>query len=210
MIFNFQKIVKQYNINIKGVIHVGAHYGNEYEFYKNTNIKNMLFFEPLQNNYKKLITNVPQTENIVLVNKALGNENKKVIMHVESDNEGQSSSILKPKLHTQQYSHIVFDKQEEVDMIILDEFLEKQYPNRFEQFNFINIDVQGYEMEVFKGSKNTLQHIDYIISEVNRAELYENNTIVYDLDKYLKQYGFQRVETIWEGVTWGDALYVKK
>ena len=77
------------------------------------------------------------------------------------------------------------------------------------KYNFINIDVQGYELEVFKGSLRTLESIDYIISEVNRAELYENCTNVYELDNFLSLYGFKRVETSWEGVTWGDALYIK-
>lgn len=210
MILDFENIVRSYKMDIKGVIHVGAHYGSEYNSYKKMDINNMLFFEPLKDNYKKLVNNVPQTGNIKLINKALGNNNSKISMYVESDNCGQSSSILKPKLHVEQYSHIVFDKHEEVDMIILDEFMEKEYQDPKNMFNFINIDVQGYELEVFKGSNNTLNYIDYIISEVNRAELYENNTIVYELDKFLKKYGFERVETIWEGITWGDALYVKK
>lgn len=210
MILNFENIIRSYNMNIKGVIHIGAHYGSEFASYKKMNIENMLFFEPLSDNYKKLSTNIAQTNKIKLVNKALGNSNRKISMYVESNNCGQSSSILKPKLHVQQYSHIIFDKQEEVDMIVLDEFMQKEYQDSKNMFNFINIDVQGYELEVLKGSEKTLEHIDYIISEVNRAELYENNVIIYELDKFLQKYQFERVETIWEGVTWGDALYVKK
>ena len=77
-------------------------------------------------------------------------------------------------------------------------------------YNFLNIDVQGYELEVFKGAFESLKNIDYIISEVNRDEVYENCPHIDELDKYLSQLNFKRVETDWAGNSWGDALYVKK
>ena len=51
--------------------------------------------------------------------------------------------------------------------------------------NFINIDVQGYELEVFKGGTKTLEKVDYIYCEVNRGEVYEGNAMVEDLDEFL-------------------------
>jgi hypothetical protein len=51
--------------------------------------------------------------------------------------------------------------------------------------------------------------LDYIITEVNREVVYENNAMVGDLDNYLSKYGFERVETSWDGGTWGDAFYIK-
>ena len=77
-------------------------------------------------------------------------------------------------------------------------------------YNFLNIDVQGYELEVFKGAFESLKNIDYIISEVNRDEVYENCPHIDELDKYLFQLNFKRVETDWAGDSWGDALYIKK
>ena len=77
------------------------------------------------------------------------------------------------------------------------------------KYNMINIDVQGYELEVFKGATKTLENIDYIITEVNRDVVYHQCAFIDDLDDYLKQFGFARVETDWAGHTWGDAFYVK-
>jgi hypothetical protein len=70
------------------------------------------------------------------------------------------------------------------------------------------MDVQGYELEVLKGSENTLKGIDYIYTEVNRDELYENNAFIEEIDNFLDNY--TRVATDWSGNTWGDALYIKK
>ena len=100
---------------------------------------------------------------------------------------------------------INFEGTEEVEVKTLDSYNIKGY-------NFINIDVQGYEMEVFKGGKNTLEGIDYIYSEVNKAELYEGCAQMSELDSFLGGYGFERVETYWpeDWYNWGDALYIKK
>jgi hypothetical protein len=116
-----------------------------------------------------------------------------------------SSSILEPKLHLTQYPHIIFNKKEKVKMMKLDS-IEFNKNN----FNMINIDVQGYELEVFKGSSDSLNYIDYIMTEVNRDEVYENCVKIEELDKHLSSYGFERVETTWDGGTWGDAFYIKK
>ena len=94
-------------------------------------------------------------------------------------------------------------------MTTLDKFFEKEEIKK-ENFNLINIDVQGYELEVFKGATETLRTIDYIFAEVNRAELYKDCASVVELDEFLSNFGFERVETNWEGITWGDALYVKR
>lgn len=203
MFLDFPRLIKQYNLSIHGVIQIGAHYGQEFDLYKQTGIENCIFFEPLKKNFEVLSRNIGNRA--ILVNKALGNENRQIDMFVESENQGQSSSILTPKLVTQQYPHIVFNEKETVDMIRLDD-----YPLAVEKYNMINIDVQGYELEVLKGAAITLANIDLIISEVSREELYGDCVMVETLDNYLSGFGFSRVETSWVGGTWGDALYLKR
>ena len=44
-------------------------------------------------------------------------------------------------------------------------------------YNFLNMDVQGYELEVLKGGTTTLEKIEYVMTEVNRAEVYKVLTI---------------------------------
>ena len=202
MLLDFNNIYEKYNLNVKGVIHIGAHHGQEDYFYQNKKINNIMYFEPLSDNFRILESNVPK--NRVLHNLALGNEEKNISMYVERVNRGMSSSILKPQLHLTQYPHIVFNEVEEVRMTKLDnvDFNRNDY-------NFINIDVQGYELEVFKGGYNFLNSIDYIMSEVNREELYKDCARIEQLDEFLSNYGFERVETYWAGGSWGDAFYIK-
>lgn len=205
MLISLDRIIKEYNINIKGVIHIGAHYGQEYKDYIRNNINNIIFFEPLKNNYKELLNNIVLSDTIKAYNIALGNMTGTIEMFVETVNQGMSSSILKPEIHLTQYPNIIFNNKELVNIDKLDN-IEIDRNN----FNMINIDVQGYEMEVFKGSLKTLNDIDIIYSEVNRDEVYEKCCKVDELDIFLNEYGFNRVLTSWDGNTWGDALYIKR
>lgn len=206
MLLSFSKLYEKYDLKIKGVIHIGAHYGEEVEYYVNHKIKNLVFFEPLSNSLKILEKNLSKYADkvdIQIFPYALGNEEKEVEMYV-SDHGGMCSSILKPKVVLEQYPGIKFPSKELVKMTRLD-CAEINISN----YNFINIDVQGYELEVFKGSENTLKNIDYVYTEINVAEVYENAPHVDTLDEFLTTYGFSRVETDLSGTTWGDAFYIK-
>jgi FkbM family methyltransferase len=205
MVISLDKLIDVYNLKIRGVIHIGAHFGEEYPMYVKHGIEDMLFFEPIKSNYNMLIDFLPKNEKIKTFNFALGNFSGSQEMFRETWNHGQSCSLLEPKLHLTQYPHIKFDDKEMVSVFRLDdvEFNRSLY-------NMINIDVQGYELEVFKGAFKTLNHIDIIYTEVNRDEVYKDCAKVWEIDSFLEEYGFYRVETDWIGKTWGDALYLKR
>lgn len=207
MLISLDKIVKDYKLNIRGVLHIGAHYGQEYFDYIKQDIENIIFFEPVRSNFEKLIKVLPKIKsNIFACNMALGNEEGLKEMFIETVNQGQSCSILEPGTHLKLYPEIKFDKKETVvidrlDNIFFDRVL----------FNMINIDVQGYELEVFKGAVDTLSYyIDIIYTEINTEEVYKNCCLVEELDKFLETFGFKRMLTQMACKSWGDALYLKQ
>ena len=204
MIITFADIVKKYDMKISGVIHIGGHYGEEVGSYVEQGINDIVLFEPLKENFEILKKNVSNFDaNIEGHRVALGNSNGNITMNLSS-NGLESSSILKPKLHLELYPDITFDNTEEVEIKKLDDY---NYIN----YNFMNMDVQGYELEVLRGGSNTLQYIDYLYCEVNRNEVYEGNAYIQELDDYLSSYSMKRVETSWwDDGDWGDALYIKE
>jgi len=215
MLINFTHLKKKYNMNIKGIIHVGAHYGEEFQEYLKNNIKIIHGFEPVKKNYKILNKNVKKLKGKIKIYPfALGNENKsEKKIFLSDNNEAQSSSFLKPLLHLDQHPEISFNESEVVKIRRLDNF-------KIKNSNFMSIDVQGFELEVLKGAKRTLKEIDYIYCEVNTAETYKKNPLIKDIDYYLKNYNFLRVETFFpyhrkffflpkKKLSWGDALYIK-
>lgn len=202
MILDLHKLVHKYSLNIRGVLHIGAHYGEEYDTYAQLGVKDMIFFEPVPSNFKVLAERIG--DSAIIHNVALGNKVGEVEMYVEDANEGQSCSVLNPVLHLQQYPHIHFNKKVTVPINKLDAYMLEP-----EKYNMINMDVQGYELEVLKGGTEFLHHIDYIMAEVNREEVYQDCAKIDQLIEFLSPYGFELVEVNWAGVTWGDGFFIK-
>jgi len=160
-------------------------------------------FEPQSEIFKELINKFKKYENCSFYNFALGNNDSLVNIYLEKTRK-ESSSILKPANHLLLHPDIVFEGTEEIQI--------KKYDSlKIKDVNFLNIDIQGYELEALKGCKYSLNHIDYIYTEINNEEVYENCAHIKDLDLFLDSYGFIRVETVWwENLAWGDAFYIKK
>lgn len=194
MYISFETLVNTFNLNIKGVIHVGGHLGEEIPSYqKYTN--NIHVFEPLKHCIDKI------TDSVKKYNFALGEEEGEKTFYLADNN--QSSSFLKPKLHIAMHPTVHFIDETKIQIKTLDSF-------NITDSNFLNMDVQGYELNVLKGAKNTLNYIDAIYTEINLEELYENNALLDEMDEWLKEKKFERV---WQHITphyWGDALYVRK
>ena len=199
MILDLVKLVDKYNLDIKGVLHIGAHFGGEFDIYKKLGIKHMLFFEPIPYVYEILRSRVGN----LAVNCALGNYNGKGEMYIAS-NQGMSSSLMEPLLHKKQYPQITYNETIQVDVCRLEDILPDPH-----KYNMINIDVEGYALEVFRGAGCIFETIDYIMTEVNNAELYRGCVLISELDVFLSGFGFERVEVDWAGGTWGDAFYIK-
>ncbi len=71
--------------------------------------------------------------------------------------------------------------------IDLDTFRER---NGIGDIDFIKIDVQGAELDIFKGAVDTLQKTLMIVSEVEFIELYHDQPLFGDVNSYLMTQGF--------------------
>ena len=71
------------------------------------------------------------------------------------------------------------------------------------------MDIQGAELLALKGSSDTLKNIDYVYLEVNEKELYTGCGLLSEVDEYLKEKGFTRVEINMTPHGWGDAFYTR-
>ena len=204
MVFDLKSLVKKYDMNIRDIIHVGGHFGQEIPLYREINPSCAIqIFEPHPETFKTLQNNISGIAHIECYNIALGSEKSVMKMYCETNNAGQSNSLLEPQLHATQYPNIQFHSTVDVLVDTLDSF------DLYESYNFMSLDVQGFELEVLKGSVNTLMNVDYIITEVNNAPLYKNCCMIEEIDQFLSTRGFSRVETDWIGGTWGDAFYIK-
>ena len=207
MLIPLTYLFRKYNLKINGVVHVGAHYGEELSDYAKFSISNVYFFEPLIENFQKLQEEISKFNKKIKIYShccALGNIEGEHKIYLSS-NQLESSSLLEPDEHLIDHPEVKFFGERNIKLKKLDKF-------NIENCNFLNMDVQGYELEVLKGGKNTLKKIDYIYCEINRSSTYKDNALVNDIDIFLEKYGFNRYETTWAGenISWGDAFYIRK
>lgn len=219
MMIQLKDVLEKYKIKAHGVIQVGSHWAEEHEEFVKCGIKEFVYIEPCKEAFsflvKKLLHNTneivysnyaydSQEEKIRIMNYACGNEEKEMPMYVSHQNQGQSNSLLKPLLHTQQHPDIIFDDAEIVKMVTLDSLNATG--------DLLVMDCQGYEGEVLKGAEETLKSVNIIYTEVNRGQTYDGNMEIEEMDAFLSERGFIRVETYWPSPnwTWGDAVYIHK
>jgi FkbM family methyltransferase len=192
------------DFDVRGVIQVGANQGQEIvTFFDVFGAEKVIAFEPLE----EMLARIPDRENLIKSSMALGSSTGIYGFYV-ANNDGQSSSFLTPKEHLQEHPWVGFTSERRILMTTLDQWFEDSGCKK-EDYNFLSIDVQGFELQVLIGARKTLAYIDYIMCEVNCKELYEGCAMIEQIDEYL--FDFTRVKTEWcDNHGWGDALYVRK
>ena len=209
MLIDFKSLNLRVVRPIKGVIHVGAHKAEEHVIYKANGIEKTIWIEANPALLNEIIgrTILSPGQSVHL---AAAHDRDFDIVTLNIANNGESSSILDLDFHKIAHPHIHYVAQVEiptrrVDSIVLDGGY------RPEDFNFMNIDVQGAELLVLKGSTSLLRDtVDYVYTEVNEKMLYKDCALMNEIDTFLSSFGFKRAITKMTEYGWGDAFYVKE
>ena len=197
----------KYLTNKRGVIHVGANTGQERDWYVIQEFEQVLWFEPDVRSFRQLLDNIKGYKNQMAFNIGIHDEIKSAILHI-SNNAGESSSILEFGTHSKYHPDVKYIEDQEVRLMRMDNFLFLTGRD-INDFNFLNVDVQGVELNVIKSFGSLLNKLDYIYAEINDEELYKGCALVDEIDSYVAQYGFERKETVMTKSHWGDAFYMR-
>ena len=204
MLLNFLSLVSQYKIKAEGCIHVGAHHAQEHKDYVTAGIKRFVYIEPCAATFNVLKNKFGAHHHIKLFNVACGEVEGEQVMYTGSQNEGKSNSLLKMDKHLKIHPGITLPTTELVTVKRLDSL-----GLAHKGYQLLVMDCQGYEGRVLAGGSETLKQINYVYTEVNKDSVYQNCTLVDELDKMLSD--FERVETgAWVGNMWSDALYIRR
>jgi len=207
MLIDLRSLCNKYKFLPKGIIHVGAHKGEELSIYEDLGIENVIWVEANPKIFESLSENIKKFKNHKAYNFLVSNKNdEEYIFHVT--NNGESSSILELERHKIHHSHIhvvedIVLKSKKIDTII------EEFNIDLNKYNFLNLDIQGAELLALKGFLKGLEKIEYVYTEVNSGEVYKDCAKIEELDFFLKEYNFERVETNMTQYEWGDAFYKK-
>ena len=147
-------------------------------------------FEPLNNHVIKFRELTSNVSDVSLHQIALGSQNKMAKMQIT--NFSDSSSLLLPTTEANQEYGIIKSSEIEVNIITLDEYI---LINNLPFPDLIKLDVQGYELEVFKGAQKCLNQAKYILCEVSFREYYHQQPLFHHIANFLDDYGY-RVELL--------------
>jgi FkbM family methyltransferase len=204
MLFSGAELVHTFNVKPSGVLHVGAHRGEESSEYQKFGWGDVVWVEAQPNLARELIDRLPGRENCV-IEAAVWDESG-VELDFKIASNGQSSSLLDLGSHAENYPSIKYISSLTVFTKRLDEIIPA-----IQFANFLNMDIQGVELKALKGLGSRINEFKWVYTEVNKSEVYKDCTLIGDLDVYLVGQGFKRISTRWViGKGWGDALYAKE
>ena len=203
MLISLQELVNKYNIIFKGILHVGAHECEELNGYESYISRDkILWVEAMKDKVDLCKEKYP---GINIEQAVISDKIETVKFNIS--NNGQSSSILDFGLHSIHHPDVLFVNSVELETKLLKDIICNYDIN----YNFINLDIQGVELNALKGMEDYLHKIDYIYTEVNSDYVYKNCCLITEIDEYLQKFGFIRAETSWAGnARWGDAFYIRK
>jgi len=201
------KDLHKYISDVRGAIHVGANVGEEAPWYDRYGFTKVVWFEPNLDLIPKLKENISKFPNQTCYPYGIHDSLVEGVLHISS-NDGQSSSILEFGTHSVDHPNVTYVKDMEVKFRRLDEMFLQHLD--IKEFNFLNIDTQGTELNVIRSLGELVSRFKYIYVEVNDAKVYKHCALVYDIDRYLLPFKFARELTKMTKAHWGDALYVKR
>jgi glycosyltransferase involved in cell wall biosynthesis len=195
-------LLKEYNINVKGVLHIGAYEYEESTFYQNIGInKNNIIC--IDSNNNKVIEAKEKGLNNIYYSLITDKDNDEIEFNII--NNGQPSNIDSQTVYI---PLITFIKKQIHKTTTIDTFYEKNKLD-MKNYDFWNFDIQGTELMALKGAKKAIKYAKVLYLEVNTEEVYKGCIKVNEIDKYVENYGFRRIFTKMTNAGWGDALYLR-
>ena len=197
-------LIPFFKLNVKGILHVGAHKCEEQDVYlKYTSNENIYWVEAIDYLVEENLKSKPELN---LINECIGDVDGKEVTFKISNNT-LSSSMLELGEHKNLHPNVSFVKVLDKKTKTLKTILEE---NKIEnKFNLLVLDLQGAELLALKGLGDLLDNFDFIYTEVNEKEIYLDCVLLKDLDIYLSNLDFNRkyLNTL---NSYGNALYIKK
>jgi len=189
------------------ILHIGAHEAEEIDIYKQMGCNKVLWVESMLDKHdfiRNAISKEPEMEAITATVWSKDNQ----VMTFYQTNNGQSSSVFELEKHKERYPSIVISKEFKTVTSKIDTILSVTMRGKYVP-DMIATDIQGAELEAFKGANQALKNVRWIYTEVSYESLYKGAALEPELTAFLNKKGFKKEKEVDTGMGWGDALYVK-
>jgi len=168
--------------NLTNVVDVGANVGSwSTAIAQLTNAKHIYAYEPVPEVFEKLKVNTKSSPQIHCYCSAVGASNGKTIINVEAKSELSSIYPIRNEVRWIHNLGLETVKQISVPMVKLDDAL-----CEIGEISLLKVDVQGYELEVFKGALQLLSRTKVLMTEITYQSNYEGDVQFFGYFEFLQ------------------------
>lgn len=177
-----------------GIMHLGAHRGTEAEIY-NWFGKNVIWIEASPKIFESLEENLFFFKNQRAVQALLNDKDNEIIKFNISNYDGACSSMfeftneIKKSDQWKNRNHKMINSIN-LKSITLDTLLKNENIQP-KNFNHWVLDLQGAELLVLKGSKESLKDCNSLLIEISTKQFYNNSSLWIEVKEWLSERGFK-------------------
>jgi len=196
----------------RGIIHVGAHHGQEAPLYAAKGVPHVLWIEPIPHVFAELQRRVVPLGHECVSALVYREDDATRTFHLSSNHEGVSSSIYGwGEEMSRMFPEVGRSGTLELSTRRLDTILQERAAGGGgdpSDFDMVVLDVQGAELDVLHGMPDALARTRVVVTEVSRRPIYEGGARFADVDAFLRGRGF-RTHLDFVRPAHGDKLYFR-
>lgn len=168
---------------VTGVLHIGAHEGQEAELYFRHRIDRVTWIEANPDLETRLRSNVEKYGHRVIIDAVSSRGDPATRFYVAS-NDGESSSLLPMLAHKEIWPDVTQCETKIIPSTTIDS-LHRQHG--LSGHNFWVLDIQGMEAFALRGASFAISHVDYVVCEFTGC-LYQNGSTIEEIDELLPDF----------------------
>jgi FkbM family methyltransferase len=191
------------------IIEVGAFNGDDTYIYSQIKNSKVWCFEPVPELYEYLTHRFKDSDNVIVINKAVSDFDGKSTFHIANKPHSfASSSLYKLSQFGMENTPIKFVEEVEVDVIRMDTFLNEC---GIDKIDYFHCDAQGNDYKVLKSFGDKISIIEQGQVEVDyKGGIYDSNNSIDLVIEHLQDYNFKITNINRQKKLDTDVKFVKK
>jgi FkbM family methyltransferase len=206
VLFDLGTALRSADVDMGGVLHIGAHTGQEADLYASLGASPVVWVEANPAVLPRLKARVEPRGQIVLEALLAEEAGHEVDFYVT--NNELSSSMLTLGTHAEEHPDVVVTQHLRLTTDTLDALFAR-HGLAGAGLNVLVLDVQGAELKVLGGATTTLAGFDAVCLEINEQSLYEGCALLPEVESFFAEHGLQRAVVAIGAHGYGDGLFVR-
>lgn len=199
---------REFLSGIRGLIHVGAHVGQERRVYNWFGL-DVIWIEPIPDVFEKLKSNISRYSKQRAFNYLVSDQDGQTVTFHISSLAGAASSILELGLLGSAVPNLRYTGELKMKTYRLDTILAEN-GIRAEKYDALLLDTQGSELMILQGATKLLRSVRKVQVEVADQETYIGCPRPHDILNFLSGFGFREIRRFHRGKYEFDILYTKE